>query len=369
MGKKNVLILSNYFEPNYSYQEVQIAEEFYKQGYNVSVIACDTSQFDSGKKVTSNKPYKVYFVDKYLRISTTIFYCFNSRSIAKEFLPDYVILIHPNMGLSHHIGKHFIGKAKLIAIYGDTVPLLDRNFKKRMILNVFKKRWITTYLNTASVFANTNRTVKILKSIYKKKIDNLEMLGIGYNSDYFYQCDVIRNKERQRLNVENNIVLVTATRIVPEKKIIEHISPVLDSLGKNKDMVYVIAGFDETIYSKQVREFVQNHANGNQVITLDMLNPNQLLALFNASDYGFWYRAAISIQQAMGTGLYVFLEEQDWLDHLIDSGINGEYVKETDFDRIFTSLSLNKDRKHISELNKNKFSYNILTKKYLQSAK
>ncbi|TMK57573.1 MAG: glycosyltransferase family 4 protein [Actinobacteria bacterium] len=48
--------------------------------------------------------------------------------------------------------------------------------------------------------------------------------------------------------------------------------------------------------------------------------------LFSACDLGFWSQAAISIQQAMGTGLPVVLHDGPTVSHLVTEGTNGWYV-------------------------------------------
>ena len=49
--------------------------------------------------------------------------------------------------------------------------------------------------------------------------------------------------------------------------------------------------------------------------------------LFSACDLGFWPQAAITIQQAMGTGLPVVLRNRPSVGHLVASGRNGWYVQ------------------------------------------
>lgn len=369
MNKQSILIVTNYFEPEYAYQEVQIADELHNQGYSVNVLATDRSQFSYDKIIDSNeKPYKVTYINNYLRLSTTILYCYNSKVISSSFNPDLVILIHPNMGLSYHLGKHFIGKAKIVTIYGDTVYPKNMSFFKKGMLLTFKKRWIKYFFGKSAIFANTNRTINILTELSGNYKHKMHMLGIGYDSNKYYYDKIVRNETRAQLGIENKTVIITATRIVREKDIINNIKPILAALKNNSDLYYIVAGFNNSNYSSEVRNYLTSFICHDQILTFGMLSQKELFKLYNASDIGYWYRASISIQQAMGTGVYMILPKQDWLDHLIINYKNGEYIDKNNLEKKLSNLQYNNNRLEISKYNKKYFSYKHIVKQYINQA-
>jgi glycosyltransferase involved in cell wall biosynthesis len=69
-------------------------------------------------------------------------------------------------------------------------------------------------------------------------------------------------------------------------------------------------------------------ARGLEAVTQieEFVPADALNAAFNASDIGVWPRQpAITIQQAMASGLYVVLPQNDWVSHLLDER-TGAYV-------------------------------------------
>ena len=58
------------------------------------------------------------------------------------------------------------------------------------------------------------------------------------------------------------------------------------------------------------------------------LDTEALNGFLNAADIGVWPKLpAVTIQQAMGTGLFVVLPRNEWVGHLITSDGLGFYVK------------------------------------------
>src|SRR5207244_7969164 len=89
---------------------------------------------------------------------------------------------------------------------------------------------------------------------------------------------------------------------------------------------YVLAGLLDDDFGQSLRRLVAEQADPSAFLLSPMLGHDEMRVVFSAADLGFWPRAAITIQQAMGTGLPVVLRDMPNVSHLLTSGENGWYV-------------------------------------------
>src|SRR5207248_9780544 len=80
-------------------------------------------------------------------------------------------------------------------------------------------------------------------------------------------------------------------------------------------------------YGRRLRSHVTSQPDPTAFMLLPVLRHDEMRQLFCACDVGFWPRAAITIQQAMGTGLPVVLKRSGTASHLVKRGRNGWYVE------------------------------------------
>jgi glycosyltransferase involved in cell wall biosynthesis len=80
-------------------------------------------------------------------------------------------------------------------------------------------------------------------------------------------------------------------------------------------------------YETELKTFIEKQSAPNKFKCYPFLNAKEIRKLYCAADTGIWLKAAISIQEAMGTGLPVILEDKPSVNHLIKHGENGWFFK------------------------------------------
>jgi glycosyltransferase involved in cell wall biosynthesis len=363
MGK-NIVVISNFFEYELSYQEAQIADALHRMGHNVTVVTTNRSQHDQRKRVEETDfPYQVIRLNKLIKISTTIFYIFYNRNLLEGLNPDYVFLIHPTWGLPYFLMKAIPSETGVISIFGDYENFSSSSLKNKLSQKLVKDYWARKTIRRSDiVVANTNKTVSILSNKIRNKehLDKIIMTGLGYNKTRFFYNEKKRKEKRTQMGLTNKRVVITVTRMVEYKNILSNIQPVLKALRENKDLIYMLVGFDHSDYSKYLKKQLRSLDVSHQLILKDFVEPEELNELLNISDFGYWYRPSISIQQAMGTGLFVLLPNYDYedaLDHLIANEKSGYFFEShKDLTEKLKTLNNGYNRPELHEIN-TRFSY------------
>ena len=70
---------------------------------------------------------------------------------------------------------------------------------------------------------------------------------------------------------------------------------------------------------------MQNQNHPENFIIKNFINKKEMQTYFCAADLGIWTKAAITIQESMGTGLPIVLKNKKIVSHLINDGKNGYF--------------------------------------------
>lgn len=370
---KKILIISSFFENHVGYQEVQFAETLQSMNYDVKVIATNRSNLDLQKRYeNSNDKFEVIRIKKLIRIKNTFYPQENLESFISEFNPDLVFLILPGSGTPYFLLKYIKPNSKIISVFSDTT-IVNRIHKakgtkgNKLIFNILKAGWYNKVFERSDlILANTNETAEILKAISKNNIDNkLRTYGLGFDSNKYFYSTELRGNFRKELGIQNGQKLIaTISRIYSGKPFEFWVEQIKDFLLRNEDFVYLLAGFNDTEYSKKVEEHLRTFELQDNLILYGFTSPEETNKIFNAADFSLWFAPTISIQQSMATGLFAIAPFDSTLDHLIKDSKTGIYYN--NFDELKTKLdtirALTYNRDENSKINQ-KFSYqNILQK-------
>ena len=184
----------------------------------------------------------------------------------------------------------------------------------RIVLNVPETRGIVSKWLTEPQRARLARTALELR--------------LGFDPEEFFFDLRERQHWRQHQGLaENDILLVTCTRATPSKKLEDVISAVSSLRARGITIRYVLAGVCDDAYGQRLRDQADALPDPTAVLLLPILGHAEMRKLFCASDLGYWPQAAITIQQAMGTGLPVVLRDTPNLSHLVLPEQNGWYME------------------------------------------
>jgi glycosyltransferase involved in cell wall biosynthesis len=283
--------------------------------------------------------------------------------------------------------KNFFGKMKIISVYGDAKEYLDRgSFSQKAktflheigysaIKHPLYRKAITYGDKLILNIPETNQlfhdflNVKDKVAFDSKKV----MLNLGYDPDEYFFNEEDRNVIRKELNVDSNeIVIITSTRINKRKNIEQIIELISKLNSKGKNVSYVIVGFLNDDYEKEVKSFISKQPFPNKFKCFPFLNSKEIRKLYCASDIGIWLKAAISIQEAMGTGLPIILENKPSVNHLINEGTNGWFFNKDNFESTINKVvddlfNTTLDRENLAIQNSKCLSYDMIAQKILDT--
>lgn len=394
---KKIAIVCGHFMPEIGYQETYLARAYSRLGYKVRVFS-STAISPTGKKILKEdyetgltvEPKYGYEVER-LPISINL----NSKIIAnglaetvKTYQPDYIVIIALAKLFPIKVLSTKYDGAKKIAVFGDAGEYLDRStaskrfkalFHEVISKNLKKQLYTRAVKECDRIILNLSETESFFRElltpsatkIFEKKKKNLTL---GFDPDNFYFDENERKEIRKELNIpEKDIVVITSTRVNRQKRLEEVITRISQMKDAGSNVRYIIIGFLGDDYEKELKAFIKKQKHPEIFYCLGFLDHETIRKYYNASDLGLWLKAAISIQEAMGTGLKVILENKEVVSHLLTHGVNGWYYEKgklTDGlkDAINSSLinpSTIQERKKIVDLNSNWLSYDTIAKKII----
>lgn len=382
--------------PEIGYQEVHLAKAYARLGYTVKVFTSAASVNLGGSinqlsytKGTTIDPKYSYEITRLPSISyKSKVFPFGLKKAVIAFKPDVLVIL----GVAKIfplalLNKDFYNTTKIVSVYGDAKEYLDRSTFTQKVKTfihelgystikypLYKKAIKYGHKLVLNIPETNQLFMEFLNQKEKLEFDSKKvMLNLGYDPDEYYFNINDRENIRKELNISNDeIVIVTSTRI-NKRKNIEQIIKYITQLNKEgKSVTYIIVGFLNDDYEKELKLFIENQNFPNKFKCFPFLNSKEIRKIYCASDIGIWLKAAISIQEAMGTGLPIILENKPSVNHLIINGQNGWYFEKNELEHIIhkavNDLSLNKfDRELQSFDNAKKLSYDVIAKKILDT--
>jgi glycosyltransferase involved in cell wall biosynthesis len=346
-----ILVTSFGFDERKNYQEVICARAYARMGCDVQVL---TGLYTPGPQPPA---WRVARVEKFLRIRDTMFFPRGLQKIVDEFQPDVALLYAPNHGLSYAVARHLPSTCRVVPVFGDLreshhgragkwLTVRGNPLFKRLV----KDRWYRRLMKRADlILAVTNETVRLLREVDAAAWDARGfMCGLAADPAVFFHDPVLRPAGDRRKT------LVTVTRIMPQKPVVQWVQPVLHFLRKHPDWCYVLAGLPPGPEGEAVKNELLAAAPPGQLEIRPLLSPPDMNAAFNEADLAVWYLPTISIQQSMVTGLPVLLPANESVNHLVREGMNGFYYRSPEHLEEQLELAAAKvwDRTSVAEENK-----------------
>ena len=120
-------------------------------------------------------------------------------------------------------------------------------------------------------------------------------------------------------------------------------------------MKWLLLGSAEDDYANQLDTELKKHLGENRFKMLPHQKREARNAFYNAADSALYTTPAISIVEAMGTGLPVLMPKMKSLSHLISNSNQGLYFDDpSSIDFVGFSKA---DRQSLASLNRDKFSW------------
>jgi glycosyltransferase involved in cell wall biosynthesis len=348
LGGSRIVIVCAHFAEETGYQEVALARAYTRLGAGVRVITSTElspnartlveRSFEPGLTV-SDEGYEVARLRPWLALGPNVL-ARGVAACAAEFSPHHVILVGPGKLFGLDVFKVRRTPWRRIAIVQDNSeasPPVQRASARSLarqageaLLRNPAYRWVVrradrVVLNvpeTRSIVAGRLRPAGRLL-LEGKAVD----LWLGFDPErFFYDEEAARGWRATNGVADDEVLLGTLTRATPQKRLEEVIDVVSELRAAGVPVRYVLAGLREDEYSRRLSRHPGVRAAPEAFLLLPVLRESEMRTVFSAVDLGFWPRAAITIQQAMGTGLPVVLHRRPTVSHLVQEGVNGWYA-------------------------------------------
>ena len=347
-----IAIVSAHFLPTAGYQEVYITNACVRLKHEVTVFT--TSHIPSSHKAVlpnelvanlnqySSGTYKINLL-RFLPFSGHLVIGFGLTQAIKEFSPDVLFIVGVGKIFPYPLLKN---EFKPICLFGDNQDFRSGNSLRANLVN-FRQFLLKVFLKnilyrkavecSKNIICYTPQTSEIVskalfknqkKLLHKKKIEST----LGFDPDKYFFNQTEREKTRHLFGLNNgDLLIVTATRVNTNKEIEKIIDGINHLHMSGFPVYYFIIGFQGDAYERTVRKYIQKQQLPCNYQCFPFTDHETLRSYYCASDIGIWRKAAISIQESMGTGLQLFLEDKGNINHLIEHGKNGWLYNKNSF--------------------------------------
>jgi glycosyltransferase involved in cell wall biosynthesis len=393
-----IVHIIGYFQPELGYEEYYSALTQAKMGHDVSVITSDRIYpfkniekilQEIGSEYTGRKRWvgmKVVDGIKVYRLPVVFesFYDFilvmGVRKILSQIKPDIVHSHGVKQGTQMFAAMHKDLGYKLVIDEHDTGPTYSqeptfKNNVARFEYFLLRKRICSYgYKRADSIVAVTPQARDFLMSLYKIKKNRIELLPLGVNTDIFKVKKAKGRALRRSMGIsDNDILIITAGRVDRAKKLELLIEAFAKLNKKYEGLRLLMIGRGDDKYSKYLKDLVKKLKITDSVIFRGFIRSSELPGYYSASDIGFWGKESITIIEAMACGLPVVIADLGTIRHLVEFD-NGFTFKPGELKEIrhqLENLVADKElrtrmKKNSLKAVKNKFSYDVRTKKLLK---
>jgi glycosyltransferase involved in cell wall biosynthesis len=353
-----IAIVSGYFIEGRGYQENIWAEELTKLGLRVCVF---TSTFvprgiNHDFKIKSQR----YEIKRFkgIRLPSGIIWAPKFKAPLIDFNPDWILWF----GIGQFYGKPLLDdfklkKVPLLGFFGENTGMHEFNWKKPNInlhqrikaigFQLLRKSlYLKAFQRCNKIICTKRQTSDILKSLCSRKqqINYLseKMLDIplGYSPDLFYPDFNKRLKVRSQLKlIPGDILVLASSRFSPGKKIGQLVDGATKAISQNNRLFFCLVGFFENNpTSKIINLKINTNPFKKQFIKHPFCSRKKLAELFNAADIGLYQSPSISVQEAMGTGLYMCLSNDGSMNHLLKNPSQGIFFDRQNIEAISNAL-------------------------------
>lgn len=378
---KKVAIVTAHFMAEMSYMEVKIAETLGRLGFESHVIAStkpypfiqkNTQDFKEGFDNSGNG-YNIVRKKPVLSHLSNVL----ARDLSDDIFslrPDYVFVIGVAKLFPDSVYKLYKKyNIKIITFFGenpDQYPkgCLKIEAKRFIIRRIFKQKFYNKAVRRSDYLVlYTPATYDALKRFVGKKVyplikQKIVNSTLGYDELNYFNNYNERVLNRNKLNISQNAkVAITVTRIVAGKNI-EKLIDIIDEINSSGyECYYCLVGLMGDEYGDKVVKYTKNKTNFNKFIFLPFQNSDRIRQLFNMADIGIWTQAAITIQEAMGTGLPVCIPNSKVLSHLLKENINGWYYNKNNMKEEIINILINDINSNINRADIEHYNQSILS--------
>lgn len=353
-----IALVCGHYLPDLGYIEVHLARALKEEGHQILVITSRAVP-DYVKKLTQGfgeNPAGIEVVRlKPVFILGQIVVAKGVRKALMKWNPDFVLAIG--------MGKRFVLPAfgagfPVMAMFGDNsqsygVDSFSNRLKNRILFSLFKRKVYRAAVKSADVLvAYTPESFVAAGRLPIGAAGRIlarqnRFVHLGFWPDEFFFDETLRLAKRRELGYgPDDVVLITATRVSPEKNL-KAIVPVLRGLPPHYKWL-VVGGAEDAATSDLLNE-LKEQVDQSRYRVLSHAPRETLNAYYCAADMAVFTAPAISIIEAVGTGLPLVLPEAGSLSALNELGFRSGVWATSVEERIRQIRGIGEDESERSE--------------------
>ena len=330
-----VLLIAGYFDWFSGYQETALATAFSKIA-TTEVVASDrvSPAFTEDHIARIGVPRRYNSGTTCERgVNVTRLRSFEIRSMvwsnaAISYLSgrsyDLIVQVMPGQLLS--AAPSLVSHANhRVVLYGDNRAMwANLSLPLRLVKGgafAVSKGILYTLVNgrATAIYGYTPNTIRRLRPFSARR--QMQLMPLAYSQQSFFRSRELRRQVREKLDVAgDDTLLVVAGKLEPRKRVDWVLEAFHRLAPTHPRLRLLVIGSDSSTYSREVERTVLASPYADRTTMRPFADTSVLNGYFNAADIGVWPRnPAITIQQAMGTGLAVLLPRNDLVGHLINS--------------------------------------------------
>ena len=320
IDKPRIALICGHFLPQLGYAEVHLARTFALLGYSVRVFTSSVTP-SYVRQVGNLHPNKleqgveVTFVPHLFSAGQVVI----PRGLAKsvhDFSPDAAVLI----GVGKVWPRYALPALRNIptaVLVGDNFDSYDphaglvalKHWAMRKFFKAPAYRQIGQ--SNTKVFNYTLEAFELIEFHFGSATANAlrkraHAFRLGFNPQVYTFSAGQRLQQRAAWQVNSDTaVFITATRATPGKRL-EILLRWFDNLAISNAQ-YRVYGVQNDAYGHELRAICNRMQSASRIHLLPALPQHELAAAYQGADVGLWPQKAITIQEALGTGLPVYL--------------------------------------------------------------
>lgn len=302
----------------------------------------------------------------------------------RNFAPELIVIFNIGSGFGNSIYKNKnMEGIPIISIFTDAYEYRKSNTILNMMKSTLqnigffllgKKYWYRRALKKSDLILYDNiETKQILRSYNGNNsyASKLFFFPSPPNPNKFFYDEVMRFNKRKSLGIsDDQKVILTVTKMFPNKGIEELIQLMIKLIKKDNSIIYFLVGSLKNKYSTKLKKLIKSQNLSQFIHIVDQQDQLELNSFYNAADIGIWYYASQSINEGMVTGLKVIIPDRPSVNLLIKSHQSGyayNALDEIDSDTISELISI--DREKVTKINSFLNFEDIMTNVFIKLSK
>ncbi|MBO1755767.1 glycosyltransferase family 4 protein [Allobranchiibius sp. CTAmp26] len=250
-----------------------------------------------------------------------------SSQVAKAVTAgDYDLVVQVMPGQLLPAGASLGRARRRVSLYGDNAAMYAGLSKRaaRVKFTAFAatKGILYSLVNSRAdaVYGYTPDTLERLRWFGVKR--TMKLLPLAFDSTVYAFDSTTRRRTRDSLGLSSHdIAIIAAGKIQPQKRLDALVDAVSNLRSEHPNLRLVLVGLDSTDTSRALQDRIEGAGLSDATIMKPFVGASELNALFNAADIGAWpAMPAITIQQAMATGLTTVIPDNSFTSHLLSAG-------------------------------------------------